>query len=166
MDVKNLLILNRFIPKELPCEFVVKNLHKINMDTLGSGELKKWSKLIEFSIPKNDNFRRVCSIVHPLHFVQLANEIKNEWSNLETYFQKSNVSLTNPVIKKNGVFPNYRMSETTQIRLSNLSSKKYILKVEINRYYPSIYTHSIPWALHGKKSLKIKCKIVIYLEIS
>ncbi|PGB76766.1 hypothetical protein COM03_20900, partial [Bacillus wiedmannii] len=158
MDVRDLLILNGFIPKELPCEFVAKNLHKIDLGVLGSGELKKWSKLIEFSIPKNDSFRRVCSIVHPLHFVQLANEIKNEWSNLETYFRNSNVSLTTPIIEGNGIVSKYSMSETTQIRLSNLSSKKYILKVDINRYYPSIYTHSIPWALHGKKIAKDKMR--------
>lgn len=158
MDVKDLLILNGYIPKELPCEFSVENLNKIQLDGLGSGELKKWSKLIEFSIPKNDNFRRICSIVHPLHFIQLANLFKDKWSDLETHFQKSNVSLTTPIIGEYGINTKYSMSEITQIRLSNLSSKKYILKADINRYYPSIYTHSIPWALHGKKIAKEKMK--------
>ena len=28
---------------------------------------------------------------------------------------------------------------------------KYIVKTDIKNFYPSIYTHSISWALHGKK---------------
>ena len=28
---------------------------------------------------------------------------------------------------------------------------KYILKTDIKNFYPSIYTHSIAWALHTKE---------------
>jgi len=27
---------------------------------------------------------------------------------------------------------------------------KYLIKTDIKNFYPSIYTHSIPWALHDK----------------
>ncbi|MFM6127183.1 MAG: hypothetical protein ACKPBV_00235 [Sphaerospermopsis kisseleviana] len=27
---------------------------------------------------------------------------------------------------------------------------KYLIKTDIKNFYPSIYTHSIPWALHKK----------------
>jgi hypothetical protein len=31
---------------------------------------------------------------------------------------------------------------------------RYLLKTDIARFYPSIYTHSIPWALHGKDAAR------------
>ena len=31
---------------------------------------------------------------------------------------------------------------------------RYLLKTDIARFYPSIYTHSIPWALHGKAAAR------------
>ncbi len=30
----------------------------------------------------------------------------------------------------------------------------HIVKTDIKRFYPSLYTHSIPWALHGKKFIR------------
>ena len=31
---------------------------------------------------------------------------------------------------------------------------RYIVKADIKSFYPSIYTHSIAWAIHGKKSIR------------
>jgi hypothetical protein len=31
---------------------------------------------------------------------------------------------------------------------------KYLIKTDIKNFYPSIYTHSIPWAIHGKKFIR------------
>ncbi len=37
-----------------------------------------------------------------------------------------------------------------------LIGKNYLVKADISNYFPSIYTHSIPWALVGKKVAKLK----------
>ena len=31
---------------------------------------------------------------------------------------------------------------------------KYLVKTDVKNFYPSIYTHSIPWAIHGKKLIR------------
>lgn len=31
---------------------------------------------------------------------------------------------------------------------------RYLLKADISQFYPSIYTHTIPWALHSKATAK------------
>jgi hypothetical protein len=31
---------------------------------------------------------------------------------------------------------------------------RYLITTDVKNYYPSIYTHSIPWALHGKKTIR------------
>jgi hypothetical protein len=37
-------------------------------------------------------------------------------------------------------------------------TSKYLLRADIARFYPSIYTHSIPWALHGHAAAKTNFK--------
>jgi hypothetical protein len=34
------------------------------------------------------------------------------------------------------------------------SRSRYVIQTDISRFYQSIYTHSIPWALHGKAAAK------------
>ena len=34
------------------------------------------------------------------------------------------------------------------------ASARYLLQTDIDNFYPSIYTHVIPWALHTKSAAK------------
>ncbi|WP_160804470.1 RNA-directed DNA polymerase [Virgibacillus halodenitrificans] len=77
---------------------------------------------------------------------------------MEAHFSKSRFSLTTPSITEDSIAAKYNMSEKLDRRINNLISKKYILKADITRYYPSIYTHSIPWALHSKEVIKANQK--------
>jgi hypothetical protein len=44
-------------------------------------------------------------------------------------------------------------------RRANIRSKaRYVLQADVNQLYHSIYTHSIPWAIHGKSTAKAKQK--------
>ncbi|GIO83260.1 reverse transcriptase [Paenibacillus faecis] len=42
------------------------------------------------------------------------------------------------------------------------TSSRYVLKTDISRFYPTIYTHSIPWVCHGKQYSKTHKKASIY----
>lgn len=41
-----------------------------------------------------------------------------------------------------------------QARLVVRARAPLIVRTDINQFYGSIYTHSIPWALHGKATAK------------
>ncbi|PIH57827.1 RNA-directed DNA polymerase [Paenibacillus sp. LK1] len=154
-----------FFPKEVPSEFVSATMSEklesldLSKSRLSSNTLNKWTKLIDISVPKGDNFRRTVSIPHPLHYILLANLIEQNWETLEDHFLKSEYSLTTP---KNSdtdrIRPRYEMSEKIKRRIDNLALKRYILQLDISRYYPSIYTHAIPWALHTKEYAKSNTK--------
>ncbi|MDY0395590.1 RNA-directed DNA polymerase [Virgibacillus halophilus] len=109
-------------------------------------------------MPKTGNFRRIISVPHPLHYILLARLIEDNWDNLEAHFSKSQFSLTTPHIFEDSIEPKYKMSEKINKRIHNLVLKRYILQADITRYYPSIYTHSIPWALHTKEVAKANTK--------
>ncbi len=46
-------------------------------------------------------------------------------------------------------------SELPRIRLTSLSRFTFCLVADVSRCYYSIYTHSIPWAIHGKAAAKL-----------
>ncbi|WHY72378.1 RNA-directed DNA polymerase [Fictibacillus enclensis] len=146
------------IPGEFKSTSLCESLDNLDLtkSRLSKEVLNKWCKLIDFSIPKTENFRRVLSIPHPLHYILLARLIEDNWDGLEVHFSKSEFSLTTPQIYESSIEPKYKMSEKINRRLHNLVFKRYILQADITRYYPSIYTHSIPWALHTKEVAKAK----------
>lgn len=46
-----------------------------------------------------------------------------------------------------------RRSEASE-RAKRSVGQRYVLHADIARFYPSIYTHSIPWAIHGKATAR------------
>ncbi len=48
------------------------------------------------------------------------------------------------------------MENKTETLLDYAFGKNYLVKTDISRCFPSIYTHSIPWAVLGKKEAKEK----------
>ncbi len=39
-------------------------------------------------------------------------------------------------------------------RVELRSLGRFVLRTDVNRFYPSIYTHSLPWAIEGKPKVK------------
>ncbi|MFD2211723.1 RNA-directed DNA polymerase [Virgibacillus halophilus] len=163
-EIAKKIILSGYFANQIPGEFKSTTLSD-NMDSLDLTKsrlskkgLNKKCKLIDFSIPKTGNFRRIISVPHPLHYILLARLIEDNWDNLEAHFSKSQFSLTTPHIFEDSIEPKYKMSEKINKRIHNLVLKRYILQADITRYYPSIYTHSIPWALHTKEVAKANTK--------
>ncbi len=44
----------------------------------------------------------------------------------------------------------FKRNDEPEVRARASVAMRYVLKTDLVRYYPSIYTHSIPWAIHGK----------------
>lgn len=159
-EIAKKIISTGYFTSEIPNEFksatLSENMDEIDLTVskLSKRGLNKWCKLIDFSIPKGENFRRNLSVPHPLHYILLAQLIEEKWGELATHFSKSLFSLTTPQISEFSIIPKYNMSEMVNRRIRNLVSKKYILQADITRFYPSIYTHAIPWALHTKEIAK------------
>jgi glycosyltransferase A (GT-A) superfamily protein (DUF2064 family) len=66
------------------------------------------------------------------------------------------VVLTTPVdgIMSRAIERQYSLTEKPIRRAQLRSTSRYILQADINRFYPSVYTHSIPWAIHTKAVAK------------
>lgn len=167
MDFENLLKYGYF-PKELPPAFST-DLFATNFSRLEAQWPKKkkhgiidipYSRPSEFSISKKDYVRRKLSIPNPINQFYLSKSICDNWTEIENHCQKSKFSSSRPVenIPNN---KNKRAIKTVKTFIEfrkncviDSFDKMFELKVDISWFYPSIYTHSIPWALHTKKVAK------------
>ena len=114
------------------------------------------AKEVFYSLARGGLLRRQLSICHPVLFFLLAREIVNNWQEIEPAVSGSKFAATAPVYNTtgraiNGKFP---QNGRTPLAIQNRIGARFILKTDISRFYHSIYTHSIPWALHGKKVAK------------
>ncbi|PKL64682.1 MAG: hypothetical protein CVV32_06255 [Methanomicrobiales archaeon HGW-Methanomicrobiales-3] len=171
------LIQYGYFPSELPPSF-----HTITLGEFASRipleQYEKWqqewqkinskinrpeSKCVNYSVPRYKNFRRVLSIPNPFYQMILCNQIEKNWKNIKQHIRKSPISITRPVIpiqrsKKNSrAFDQVRHTISNEQEIALRSTEfSFALKTDISRYYPTIYTHSISWALHGKDEAKKK----------
>ncbi|MFH4157985.1 reverse transcriptase domain-containing protein [Acinetobacter bereziniae] len=117
------------------------------------------SKGTFFSISKGKLSRRFLQIPNPKHFSQLAEKIVSRWSDYETLFQLSKYSQSYPVLetdpRKRSVLTFSKNVSEFRNSLLNTSIDKLIeVRVDISKFYPTIYTHSIAWGLLGKEKAK------------
>jgi hypothetical protein len=115
------------------------------------------SKYGDFSIPKISQFRRRTGIPSPLHQLRLSNTIANNWQKIIAHTNKSQYSLFRLVVDNSpeGRSLEYpKFEDITKEKILRSVDSKYLLKLDISKFYNSIYTHSIPWALHTKATAK------------
>lgn len=101
---------------------------------------------IQFSVYKNDEERRIYKYPNIYSYICLSKHLE-ENNNYYDQILKSKQSLSNK-------FYDRTFLEGKIKRYRNRLGKRYIFKTDIENFYPSIYTHSIPWILAGKSEAK------------
>jgi len=113
------------------------------------------SRSVTHSIPKRKHLRRTLSIPNPMIQCVLSEEIASAWPVLSTFCAQSQLSLSTPKLSAvRAVEATNSLNEQPSLRAQRSVGTRYLLKTDIARYYPSIYTHSIPWALHTKQTAR------------
>lgn len=125
---------------------------------------------IELSTFKNDISRRVLSIPNPEAFLRMVKYLSGNWSEVQTvaYSENSLSPITymrsyreddlleeinsENIREENRVKSDFTEGQKNCIRLA--VGYQYRLKVDIANCYPSMYTHSITWAICGKSEAK------------
>ena len=102
--------------------------------------------------------RRLLGVPNPTVQLNLCLDMVNHWSELDPLTKRSKISKSNATIASaelpRALVPQYSQDNLATIRLATRSRCKHILKADIANYYASVYTHSIPWAIHGKSFAK------------
>lgn len=158
-----------YFPRELPPPFssghfaaiIQKHLDSLPANyTWKEGKVPKYtSRPVIFNLARNGDLRRKLSIPNPINSFQHAKIVSDNWGELNNHYSKSTQSLSKPVFrrKKPRAINWSKGFDVAHLeRLRTRASKRYMLKTDISKFYPSLYTHSIPWALHSKETAKSK----------
>lgn len=127
----------------------------------------KKSKCVNMDIPKLKTFRRNLGIPNPLHQIKLSKLIEDNWTNIDAFLAGSILSITpisiSPTSRRSIEEPDF--FDKTQQQILRSTSSRYLLQLDISRFYPSIYTHSIPWAIHTKPIAKASMGTSIFRSL-
>lgn len=105
---------------------------------------------------RGGRLRRRLDICNPLHYFHLCREVTQNWASIGAKVAGTPLSATAPVFKAAGraIQGKYGQRDRPALAQDTRLGRKYILRTDVTRFYGSIYTHSIPWALHTKQKAK------------
>jgi hypothetical protein len=119
----------------------------------------KDAELARHNLARKQKLRRVLGIPNPVLFFNLAKEIVDNWIEIEKIVQKSNISVTKPSFlpgEERAILPETGPPDWPRLRARYRVNRRYLLMTDILQFYPSIYTHSVPWAIHSRSEAKKK----------
>jgi len=121
----------------------------------------KTAKSSVYYLARPAQLRRTLHIAPPLQYSLLCLEIAAQWDTLGTKATGTGKAISIPVIaEKDSNTPDRAISfknkwqDLPRKKLKERSQARYAVQADIARFFPSIYTHSIPWAIEGKKLAK------------
>lgn len=151
---KDRLLRYGYFPKELPFGFTTEDLAN-KISSLPNPTVKKCpeSATSIHSFSKFGLNRRNLGIVNPYPFLGSVNLVVENWETLEKILSSS-ISLTKPTFlsfedKEKSAFES-RSELRVDRRLKVRATSRFMLEADISRFFSSIYTHSIAWAIDGK----------------
>lgn len=113
------------------------------------------------SKPKRGYERRNINITHPLPQALLSYEIAKNWKSVLKWLSRQTFSLDEILISESydraikGI--NFAIHRAKKSYIEATSD--WLVCTDISRFYPTIYTHSIPWAAYGKETVKGNLKL-------
>ena len=119
-------------------------------------DIKKNTPAEKYSVARAGHFRRPTVIVNPHQYYFLAKQISESWAEIEHFYKKSSLSKSTPQAISDGNRSISIMATRAlpELKLLLSTGYKYVLITDIAQFFPSIYTHSIDWALYGKDKVK------------
>jgi hypothetical protein len=159
------LLSKGYFPNELPPSFTTTNYADALVPPTGHAPPAtfanaKSGKLSSFSLARGGNFRfrRRLSLVNPIHFYNLSQRIESAWGPLSAHVNQSPLSFSKTVVDPTyhrAIRPNFKSQrDLLPTKARNRAGCGAIVLADISEFYHSIYTHSIPWALHTKPVAK------------
>lgn len=171
-DLKRLLQCE-FFPAELPPCFSSDDLAANAQYVIQASAMvtREYSVPLIYSGYKSEAARRKFAVPNPYHYCKAVDFIVQQQSSLKPIFQRSPYSLTAPMDQPPKATEPYAkrsstIAETKQAIELLYQDNRYEIRLDINSFFDNIYTHSIPWAIHGISMAKKKRMIGYCSEIN
>lgn len=116
---------------------------------------------IRYQSLRDINVPRHLAVPHPESYLAHCIAIKRCWKKIKAHCAKPSKPISRIFVRQTSegrVFKmNYKGSERFEVEEDEISYQTgatQLVKADISKCFPSIYTHSIPWAVHGKTKAK------------
>lgn len=116
---------------------------------------------IRYEALRDINIPRHLGIPHPEAYAVQALAISRHWKEIAIHCNQPNPAISRIHVRHTGsgsIFEmNYKGRERYQLKEDEIrwmAGAQYVVHADVASCFPSIYTHSIPWALHGKAAAK------------
>jgi hypothetical protein len=165
--VRSALLSCGFLPRELPPPFNSASLRAFGAGPLPAAISNDLSQTtpVSHNLPRGGLMRRPLSIPDPIRYLRLVVELEINWLQIQGHFYQAGFALTRPRRDHLGhrAFTFTRGFEALpDCRAQLRAGARYILQADINQFYPTLYTHVIPWAMHGKAIAKANRKNTLF----
>jgi hypothetical protein len=156
------LVRSAYFPQELPPTITTKHFAEFcrtNFPVLSAQKnalLKRTTNYETFTAPRLRTGRRNLALVHPISQTALSLLITQHRKAIKGLISNSGTSLyrieEDASKEKAFVGLDFRLWEVR--RAITCSEYSFILEADISRFFYTVYTHSIPWAVIGKAKVK------------
>ena len=149
-----------YLPRELPPPFTSAHLGALLArapSRLPALPKKTNTSCARHNQARLEGLRRPLGLPNPQAYVDLAKVIEANWAALDGHLKSQRVSQSRPLPRKKSeraVIPLLGLREGPKLRARRWRGQRYIMRADISQFYSSIYTHSLPWALHTKAVAK------------
>lgn len=141
------------------------------LSTMSKGKLVRQLESVNYSMLSNKDGRhawRPFQLIHPALYVSLVDALtaKNNWQAIrnrfkafqnDAHFECLSIPLESPPKRKDKAAQILQWWQGIEQRSLQLAMEyERVFHADITDCYASIYTHSVPWALHGKAVAKQK----------
>lgn len=169
MDRTERLLRIGYFPSQLPPSFITRDLAAQQavfyaawlslQETPKKGQLVPKapnSKAELFSVARVGHLRRITSLPNPVAQTYLSTHVVSYWGEFVAHYRKSRLSASHPRFLRDGTratsIPSMQLLYDRKIAKS--AGYRFMLKTDVSRFFPTIYTHSVPWAFHTKSLAK------------
>jgi hypothetical protein len=159
MTLRDDLVRTGYLPENLPPAFsssLVADHFGASVPGTRLSDRRVGLRPASYSGSKRGGSRRSFAAVHPATAHDLAAFIDERQAELQALFAQSAHSFSLPRHTPGSAraVEIASHSELEEHRFRRLARYRFIAKTDTSRFYHSVYTHSIPWAVHGKAESK------------
>jgi hypothetical protein len=109
-----------------------------------------------YNATKRGNQRRTFGFPHPESFHDISLFISNNWQRIIQRIDASTYTRSKPMpditaARAISITPHQKLAI---MLYDDMSPYRYVVKTDVSRFYPSVYTHSVPWSMHGREAAK------------
>ena len=152
-----------FFAEKLPPIFTSETFYKYSLK-LKQAFPRKAHDYVYFESMRDINIPRAFGIPNPMAYQLLCSCLRDHWQDIQEHFHKQTDSNKHKIgrihiRKRKGTkslfkmnYVNWRVDDSPVPDI--LIGKRYAVSADISTCFPSIYTHSLCWALAGKDNAK------------